>query len=96
MATAEEKRRAQEFLQEAIENIVDVYDCHSEGEVLAGWFLTVNGMRFQTQDDETYEEDDSELEALANYSFFYQDGQNPALSRGIIERTRDELIGYCK
>lgn len=93
MSTREERDAAQKKLQVAIENILDVYECHDEGQIISGWVLAVAGARFQNPDDETYEEGDSELETLANHSLFYMEGQHPYMSRGIVERSRDRLRG---
>ena len=93
MATREERQAAQDQLQKAVENILSVYETFDEGEVIAGWTLIISGMRFQTKEDETYAEGDSELETLARHAFFYQDGQNPTLTRGMIERCRDMMMG---
>lgn len=93
MATREEKQAAQDQLQKAVENILAVYGSFDDGEVIAGWTLIISGVRFQTKDDETYDEGDSEMETLARHTYFYQDGQNPTLTRGMIERCRDVMMG---
>lgn len=87
----EKREAAQEQLQKAIENILDVYECHGDGSILSGWVLCVAGGKFQTKDDETYEEGDSELETLAKHTMFFLDGQHPYMSRGIVERALDRL-----
>lgn len=92
MATREERQKAQDQLQKAVENILEVYGTFDEGEVIAGWTLIIAGTRFQTKEDDTYEDGDSELETMARYTSFYQDGQNPCLTRGMVERLRDLMI----
>lgn len=93
MATIEEKQKAHNQLQEAIDNILIVFESFDPGTVTAGWVLAIAGSKFQTKEDETYEDGDSELETLATHCLHYQDGQHPYMSRGIAERTLDRLRG---
>ena len=75
-------------LEDAVKEISEVFEFSREGEVLAGWVLAVNGVKFETDHDCEWHDD---LSVDSVYGYFVRRGQQHALTRGIIESTLDRL-----
>ena len=91
MPWSPEKIAAYEQLEAAIENCLKVFESWEPGTMMSGFVLVVNGVSFVAEGDEDYDPEDDDQEATTYYTNFYKRGQSPALSRGIIEATRDRF-----
>lgn len=88
MPLNEKQVAAYESMEAAVKEIADAFDFEQAGEVLAGWVLMVNGVKFETDCGAEWHDDQS-VDSV--YSYFVRRGQQHALTRGIVESTLDRL-----
>jgi hypothetical protein len=88
MPLNEKQIAAYENMEAAVKQITEAFDFVKDSEVLAGWVLMVNGVKFETDCENEYHDEQS-VDSV--YSYFIRRGQQHALTRGIIESTLDRL-----
>lgn len=72
-------------LEAAIMKACQVAESLDEGEFVSGWVVIVNGVRYMNpEQDEDFEEGDEDR-MVALSTPFTPLGQNPSLTRGIVE-----------
>lgn len=90
--TVEDKRDAYAKLENALDDILKEYGYVDDDEIVAGWILVVNKVKF----DEPESEDAPHQDVTSSFCYFNRDGQQPALTRGIVEEFLDYYRGIRK
>lgn len=93
MPITEARAAAHQKLDEAIQALLEAYDCFTEGQVHTGHVLVVMGTRFMDPDldPEFFDADDGdEEESVSSYRAFVKRGQLPNTTRGIMETYMDK------
>lgn len=96
MSLTPEKAAAYEEFEAALAKLIETHDSFSEGQLISGWVVIVNGTRALDEelDGEMWSPDDDEFETVSSYCSFTKRGQTPTTSRGIIEAHRDRQKGF--
>lgn len=91
MTMSEVQRIAQDKMNEAVEQIIAAYDTFNEGEIEVGWTLVVCGVRFASRelDNDLSDDFDDEQEMVSRYSHYVKRGQQPVITRGMMESCMD-------
>lgn len=94
MAYSPEKAAAYEKVEEAINDLLESFGTFEEGEFLTGWTIVVSGVRMVTESD--YDEDgpdetDDENNVISRYTYFRRRGQDPTMTRGMVEELLDMI-----
>lgn len=84
-----EKIAAQRQLENAIENMVDVFGSFSRGEIQVGWVLVVCGARQVSKEYDEYDDETDDEEMVSRYCGFTPRSQQPTMSRGMMEAHLD-------
>ena len=91
MVYSQAKSEAYEKAEQAISALIDAFDSFDEGEMLTGWTIIVSGSRFSGEDAPNYEPTDDELDVTAHYCYHTKRGQDPTMTRGMIEAFLDKF-----
>lgn len=91
MAMTEAQVAAQDKMNEAVTEIIEAYNTFNEGEIEVGWTLVVCGVRFASRDldNEISDDFDDEQEMVSRYSHYVKRGQQPVITRGMMESCMD-------
>lgn len=95
MPMTPERAAAHEQLDAAVDNIIKVYGTFREGQFLLGWSLIVGGTRMMTPelDGDFFDpEEGDEEEFVTTSRMFHKRGQQPVVSRGLMEYAIDQSI----
>lgn len=96
MAMSAERAAAHERLEAAVEEMVRVYGTFDEGQFMLGYVLVVGGARMMSPDldGEVFDpEDGDESEFVTTHRTFFRRGQQPVVSRGLMEFCLDSQTG---
>lgn len=87
-----ERAAAHDQLDAAVNEMIRVYGTFDEGQFLLGYTLIIGGTRMMTPDldEEQFDPDDGdENEFVTTHRAFTKRGQQPAVTRGLLEFFRD-------
>ena len=91
MTYSEAKAKAYEKAEAAIADLLEAFDSFDEGEMLTGWTIIIAGSRFSGENDDDYQETDDELDVTAHYCYHTRRGQDPTMTRGMVEEFLDKF-----
>lgn len=91
MTYSSEKAAAYEQMEAAIEALNKAFNSFSDGTMPTGWLFIETGIRFATNEDDYDESHDDELDATSVYIYHSKRGQDPTLSRGMVEAFLDKF-----
>lgn len=92
MPMSAERAAAHDLLDAAVEAMAAAYGTFDEGQFMLGWTLIVGGTRMMTPelDEEMFDaEDGDENEFVTTHRTFTRRGQQPVVSRGLLEFAMD-------
>lgn len=86
------KADAYEKAEEAISALLESFGSFDNGEMLTGWTLIISGSRFSSTkfEEDNVEPDDDEMNSTAHYCFHTRRGQDPTMTRGMVEEFLDK------
>lgn len=102
MAYSSEIVKAYEKAEDAISELLEVFNTFHQGEFLTGWTIIVSGVRMLSDEEKAEivnsERDDEEdhhpgddQDMIARYTYFRRRGQDPTLTRGMAEEFMDMI-----
>lgn len=95
MPMTPERKAAHDQMDAAVQNMIDVYGAFDQGQFLLGWQLIVGGTRMLTAElDGCYfdPDDGCEEEFVTTTHTYSKRGQQPAVTRGLLEYAVDQMI----
>jgi len=88
-----ETEAAFEAVEAAIDALIAGFKEHDDNEFITGWTLVVSSTVTNPIDPEEDRITLDVIDPTSHYAYYTRRGQDPTLTRGMVEQLRDKLMG---